>query len=179
MRHNEASKIKWSMIDLSSALVAIPPDIAQSNRGYTIPISDAVVTILKGRYHLRGRSEWVFESERDYGCHASTGFWHYLPKVRAKCGLYFHLGDIRRTFLEKGIKLGVHYLILKALTNQNVRDITARYIVPDLGRMQRAAQLISEEFISITGISVHDLSAPRRAEKSEHPECRQLLLSFE
>jgi integrase len=173
--HNEATQIDWSMIDFAEKTVTVPSEIARFRRGYTVPLSKMVMNILENRYHLRIHSNWVFQSEGDASS-CTSDYQYGLAKIRAKYNLYFQMTDLRRTFLAKGARLGIHYLILKALTNQKVDDITVQYIIPNRDRMRHATERISEEFMRLMDMRIGDLSEPKRIEAAEYLECRQLLL---
>jgi hypothetical protein len=67
-----------------------------------------------------------------------------IQRVREYSGLYFALHDLRRTFITIAESLDIPAYALKRLINhKDPNDVTAGYIVPDIERLRRPMQKIT------------------------------------
>lgn len=178
MRLTEARRIEWSMIDLKEKTLRVPAAITQAKRSYLIPLSTHVFELLQRRYSKRIYSDWVFQSGRNRAKPICGEFYRIVKNIREQSGVEFQLEDLRRTFLAKGQALGIHQLTLYALADMRLKDMTARYVIPDIERLRIATEAISEALAQSMILNVADLSAPKRIQAGKMPAGTQLFLDF-
>jgi integrase len=117
-----------------------------------LPLSDFLYDLLKRREDDKS-SPFVFPSDSDTG---------YLkePKTAVKrvsklSGVTFTLHDLRRSFITIAEGLDIPAYALKRLLNhKDLNDVTAGYIVPDINRLRKPMQQISEFIIEQVGHEV-------------------------
>ena len=68
-----------------------------------------------------------------------------INKVISRSGIHYTLHDLRRTFITIAESLDVPPYAIKRLVNHKMsNDVTAGYIVSDIERLRRPAQLIAD-----------------------------------
>ena len=127
-RVTETSLTKWQHVDFESGIWIIPAENAKNKKAHSLPLPDAVRSLLAGLRPLNGSKEYIFESTIGTGRPiVDTG-----AKMRAICkaagidNVTPH--DLRRTFATGMAYLGVDMPVLKKLLNHTPsasQDITA------------------------------------------------------
>lgn len=147
LRRSEGSRLAWDMVDFDERSITIPD--TKNHQMHILPLSDFLYDLLKRRDGDKS-SPFVFPSDSDTG---------YLkePKTAVKrvsklSGVTFTLHDLRRSFITIAESLDIPAYALKRLLNhKDLNDVTAGYIVPDINRLRKPMQLISEFIIEQTG----------------------------
>jgi integrase len=156
LRRSEASRLAWADIDFKEKTLTIPE--TKNHLIHTLPLSDFLFNLLSRR-EINKSSPYVFPSDGKLG---------YLiePKTAVKrvatlSGVDFTLHDLRRTFITIAESLDIPGYALKRLLNhKDPNDVTAGYIVPDINRLRRPMQIISEFIIEKIGnISSDELNS--------------------
>lgn len=123
LRRREASSIKREWIDLEAETLTIPGDHTKNHQAHSIPLSPFLMEIVTRR--LAAGEQFLFENQ-------STGRPITEPKrvvqqIRDKCGIYFTIHDLRRTFATIAGKIVARDYIVKRLLNHKPLkgDVTA------------------------------------------------------
>jgi integrase len=177
LRQADARMLRWNSIDLELGLMRVRDRAPGSKLRRCIPLSTFALSLLSRRRSTRADTEWVFESDDHAGIHIGA-VGNLLQIVREHCEVQMHVNDIARTFATQGAKLGIHYSLLRALTNRSPCDVTLQYIVPDEDSMRSATEAICKQFVTLTGMNLHDLSAPKRAYGADRGDHIQLQLAL-
>ena len=63
-RGGEVASMRWQDIDLDARSWTIPPEASKNGLAHMVPLSDAVIDLLRELRRISGGSEWVFPSPR-------------------------------------------------------------------------------------------------------------------
>lgn len=140
LRRSEASTMKWKDVDFKEKTLSIP--VTKNHQMHTLPLSDFLYDLLYRRYESR-ESEYVFPSdaERGYLSDPKTA----VKRVADLSGVPFTLHDLRRTYITIAESLDIPAYALKRLLNhKDSNDVTAGYIVSDVGRLRKPMQRITD-----------------------------------
>ena len=73
--------------------------------------------------------------------------------------MQFTLHDLRRTYATVAESLEVTHLSIKYLLNHRCTDITGRYVILDVERLRRPAELIATKILEIATVRALSLVA--------------------
>ena len=75
----------------------------------------------------------------------------HVKRVIKESGVPFMLHDLRRTFITIAESLDLSYYAIKRLVNHKLSgDVTAGYVVADVGRLREPMQRITDRLLEIT-----------------------------
>jgi len=152
LRRSEASRLKWSDIDLKDKTLTITE--TKNHQVHTLPLSDFLFDLLKRRSEYND-SPFIFpsDSERGYLIEPRTA----VKRVSDLSGVTFTLHDLRRTFITIAESLDIPAYALKQLLNhKDPNDVTAGYIVSNIDRLRKPMQQITNFITEKTTISKQD-----------------------
>jgi len=150
LRRSEASRLAWEDIDFKERTLTIPE--TKNHQVHTLPLSDFLFDLLKRREADKS-SPYVFptDGKTGYLIEPKTA----VKRVATLSGVGFTLHDLRRTFITIAESLDIPGYALKRLLNhKDPNDVTAGYIVPDINRLRKPMQDISEFIIEQIGDEV-------------------------
>ena len=145
LRRTEAATIKWEHIDRLNKTVTLPK--TKNGCVHILPLTQPLLHILDNREHVR-INEYVFGRDTHRGhLHDPTTA---TLRMEDFCGVKFSLHDLRRTFITIAESLDIPAYALKRLLNhKNPNDVTEGYIVPNIERLRKPMQLISDYIMKI------------------------------
>jgi integrase len=144
LRKAEGARLAWVDVDLKEKSFQIPDT---KNRDlHRLPLSDFLYAMLKQRHTLyAGESSWVFPSDVTETHLVEPR--RSIERVRLQSKVNFSLHDLRRTFITTAESLDIPAYALKRLLNHRLNDdVTAGYIVPNVKRLQKPMQQITNYF---------------------------------
>lgn len=139
LRRSEASRLMWADVDFNDQTMTITE--TKNHQTHTLPLSDYLLELLQRRYDNKA-SPYVFpaETERGYLIEPRTA----VKRVSDLSGVPFTLHDLRRTFITIAESLDIPAYALKRLLNhKDPNDVTAGYIVSNVGRLREPMQKIT------------------------------------
>jgi integrase len=144
LRKNEAASIKWNDFDFEENTFTVRD--TKNSESLTLPLSHHLHDVIMWYSQYKGASEYVFPGNGKSGYVASV-----QPTIQAitkATGVKFTLHDLRRTFVTVAESLDIFSFTVKKLVNhkQNA-DVTAGYVVPNIGRLRQAMDKISNELM--------------------------------
>ena len=169
LRRNEAARLEWRDIDLTSKTLTVRAEINKGGHEYRQPLSTFLLDLFSRRHEAReSESEYVFPGYRGkgryYGCFGT------LKKLRGDSGCDFIIHDLRRNFLTMAERLDTPHYALKKLAGHSMReDITAGYLVIDVERLREPMQKITDRFIELMDLETKSFDV--------QSECWQIAVS--
>lgn len=140
LRRGEAARLRWSDIDLEDRTVHLRR--TKNGEAVTLPLAAQAWERLKQRNELV-ISTYVFPGRDGRGPLIEPK--KQVNLVIERSGVQFTLHDLRRTFITIAESLDVPPYAIKRLVNHKMtNDVTAGYIVSDIERLRRPAQLIGD-----------------------------------
>ena len=145
LRRNEAATLRFDNIDFMDRTLTIPD--TKNGEPLTLPLSDFLVELLEGRAK-ETKGDFVFPGSGKHG-HLIEPKRH-VQRVIEQSGVPFMLHDLRRTFITIAESLDLSHYAIKRLVNHKISgDVTAGYVVADVGRLRKPMQRISDRIIAI------------------------------
>ncbi len=145
LRRNEAASLRFDQIDFVDRTLTIPD--TKNGEPLTLPLSDYLLTLLERRAN-ETTGAFVFPGGGKYG-HLIEPKRH-VKRIIKESGVPFMLHDLRRTFIIVAESLDLSHYAIKRLVNHKISgDVTAGYVVHDLGRLREPTQRIADRIISI------------------------------
>jgi len=148
LRRSEASKLKWSDVDLVGRMFTIKE--TKNHQTHSLPLSVFLHNLLNRRQQ-EAETKYVFpsSSERGYLTEPKNA----VSRVAELSGVPFTLHDLRRTFITIAESLDIPAYALKRLLNhKDPNDVTAGYIVSDAERLRDPMQRITDFILDSMGI---------------------------
>ena len=140
LRRGEAARLRWTDIDLADRSLYLRQ--TKNGEAVTLPLAVSVWRLLKRRHEFV-TSSYVFPGRNGRGPLIEPR--KQVNLVIERSGIVYTLHDLRRTFITIAESLDVPPYAIKSLVNHKMsNDVTAGYIVSDLERLRRPAQLISD-----------------------------------
>ena len=148
LRRQEAAQLKWQNVDLSAKTLTVTD--TKNHESHTLPLTDYLYELLKLRHQNRS-NEFVFPGNGAAGhIIEPRKQMAYVTKVS---GIAFTVHDLRRTFITIAEGLDISAYALKRLMNHKMNnDITAGYIVTDVGRLRKPMQQITDFMLKCMGL---------------------------
>jgi integrase len=144
LRRNEAATLRFDNIDFMDRTLTIPD--TKNGEPLTLPLSDFLVELLERRAK-ETKGGFVFPGSGKHG-HLIEPKRH-VQRVIKQSGVPFMLHDLRRTFITVAESLDLSYYAIKRLVNHKISgDVTAGYVVADVGRLREPMQRISDRIIA-------------------------------
>jgi len=146
-RRNEAAKLRWSDVCLETKTFTLRD--TKNSEEITLPMSDYVFQMLSRNISV-AKSEYVFPG----GVATKPLVWpdRQIRQVVEKSGIQFSIHDLRRTYITIGESLDISHYTLKRLVNHKSiesQDVTAGYVVPNMGRLRKATQQITDYILDV------------------------------
>lgn len=140
LRRGEASRLKWSDIDLRDRTLHLRE--TKNGESITLPMSEFVWALCTRRQQ-NVLSNYVFPGRDGRGPLVEPK--KQISRVIERSGICYSLHDLRRTFITIAESLDVPPYAIKRLVNHKMsNDVTAGYIVSDTERLRRPAQKIAD-----------------------------------
>jgi integrase len=140
MRRAEISGLEWKNIDLEASTLSVPQ--TKNGDALILPLSTYLHRLFEGRATEAGDSPWVFPGRGKTGHVVEVK--SFVARVAKTSGIKFTLHDLRRTFATVAESQDIPAYALKRLLNHRSRsDVTEGYIVRDVERLRRPAEVIA------------------------------------
>ena len=172
LRRKEALTLRWTDIDFEAKTLIVRRQDSKTNRDHLLPLTEFLLDLLQERYANRGANPYVFPGR---GKSHLTAFRGWQMEVRSKCGCYFMIHDLRRTYLSCAERIDLPYYVLKRLAGHKVStDTLVPYIIVSIERLRVYAEKISRHFLDLAQMICRRLTASinRRVRRSSHPAHR-------
>ena len=144
LRKTEAAKLTWDNVDFKEKSITFKE--TKNKQMHILPLSDFLYDLLKGRSEIKS-SPYVFPAESVSGHLVEPK--KAVDRVAKLSGVPFTPHDLRRTFITIAESLDIPAYALKRLLNhKDSQDVTAGYIVPDINRLRRPMDKISNFLLS-------------------------------
>jgi integrase len=149
LRRENAASVRWNDVDWINKALLIPSP--KSGQPFLLPLSDALVSLLKSRQEcvhtttVFQDSPWVFPAD------SKTG---RIAEPREVFGVPFTIHGLRNTFITVAESLDVSPYAIKMLVNHatpDKQDVTAGYITPELERLRGPMQQITDKLLALCG----------------------------
>ncbi len=151
LRRREASNLRWEDIDLHNGILSIPGSVTKNKKEHVLPLPTYLVDMLG--FRIGNGSSFVFPGKIENRPISEPK--RIIVAIRQKCGFYFTVHDLRRTFATMAEESGVRDYTLKRLLNHSGgRDVTAGYYVPDIDALRQPMDKICKHILSLTGLGV-------------------------
>ncbi|WFU44202.1 tyrosine-type recombinase/integrase [Bradyrhizobium sp. CB82] len=146
-RENEIARMRWNELDLDNAVWTLPANRTKNDEPHTVPLSDAVVSIIKALPKIKSKDDFVFVGRHGK---APTAFSH--AKVRIDDAVttanngkevpawVFH--DLRRTMVSGMARLGIALPVIEKVINHKsgtFRGVVSVYQHHDFAAEKRTA----------------------------------------
>ena len=152
LRRQEAARLKWQDIDFKARAITV--DNTKNRETLTLPLSDYVFDLLK---EMKAQAEK--KSSKDEYVFSGDGLKGYIieprpqmKKITAASGVNFTLHDLRRTYISTASSLVTAYELKQLVNHKTTGDVTAGYIVPDVERLRRPMQRITDHILKLAGV---------------------------
>ncbi len=140
LRRGEAARLRWPDIDLEDRTLHLTK--TKNGESLTLPLATQVWERLRARSQVI-QSTYVFPGRDGRGPLIEPK--KQVNRVIEASGVQFTLHDLRRTFITIAEALDIPPYAIKRLVNHKMSDdVTAGYIVSDVERLRRPAQLIGD-----------------------------------
>ena len=151
LRKSELLNLTWDAINLAERSYFISK--TKNGTPLELPISDRSLDILKRRLAQKTDSDYVFNSNGQYGRVIEPK--KIIAKIGKKAGIEFTLHDLRRTFTTTAESLNVGTYTIKRLLNHKTKrdDVTAGYTVLTPEELRKPAQAIENKIMVHAGIN--------------------------
>jgi integrase len=151
LRKQEAAKLHWDQVDFKAKTLTITD--TKNDEPLTLPLSDYLHDLLQARCETKV-NEYVFPGKGVGGYltvpHRYVGkVIKYLQEATDNPNFTFMLHDLRRTFITIAESLDISSYAVKRLVNHKMSgDVTAGYIIPDVERLRKPMQKITDYILS-------------------------------
>ena len=137
-RGGEVRQMRWQDIDLDEGWWTIPSEFSKNSLSHRVPLSDAVIRLLRQLQADKADETWVFPSPRAEGPIRSNT--KANARLRRKSGVEFRPHDLRRTAATKmASDLEVGRLTIAKILNHVDTGVTAIYDRHSYDREKRDA----------------------------------------
>jgi len=153
LRRNEGMGLRWQDINFDKSVITIPD--TKNGKVLYLPIPSALFPILKDRWSIYGAGMYVFPSAGKSG-HINSVQYVVKELVETPGVSDFQLHDIRRTFANAAVKIGVPYQIVKWLLNHRSKgDVTDNhYVTHDIEFLRAPMEQIGAELLRMATAKV-------------------------
>lgn len=149
-RKVEGLSLAISEVDLEAKTFTFPD--TKNKKPLTLPLPIYLYSVLKKRIEgLEEGTRFVFPGGGPGGQYSEPR--KQVKRVVDVSGVAFTLHDLRRHFVTVAESLDLSWPIIKMLVNHSLPedDVTAGYLVPDVGRLRRPMQKIEDRILTIAG----------------------------
>jgi integrase len=146
LRRTEAMSLRWQDVDLAGKTLTVLD--TKNHQDHTLPLSDHLLDLLRAR-QKEAVGEYVFEGPRG----RLSNLRYAMAKVAEQSGVIFTIHDLRRTFATVADSLDIPgYAVKMLLNHKQASDVTAGYIVADVGRLRGPMQRITDYLLRAGGL---------------------------
>ncbi|MBX9676140.1 MAG: integrase family protein [Methylotenera sp.] len=144
LRRSEAANLKWSNVDFKDKSFLIKD--TKNHDDHQLPMTTFLFDMLVRR-KTQATTQYVFANETGKG--GLTDPKKQIRNVVNESGVSFSSHDLRRTFITIAESLDIPAYALKKLLNHRMQnDVTAGYIIMDVGRLRAPMQKITDYILS-------------------------------
>jgi integrase len=141
-REQEILTLQWSDVDMKAKTFRIRSEIAKNHKEHTLPMSDAVFSILNQRLVLR-ENTWVFPGQKGHLSELKRAVEFVIKESKVN----FCIHDLRRTFTSLA-EQEVSYAVLKRLLNHYTgNDVTIGYIIIPVDQLRAPMQRVTDRIM--------------------------------
>ena len=155
MRRSEVAGLEWEHIDLDGRTLTVTK--TKNGDPLILPLSTPLFDILLARRDNSPEARFVFPGVGLTGHLVEMK--SFVARVVRTSGVQFTLHDLRRTYATVAESLEVTHLSIKYLLNHRCTDITGRYVILDVERLRRPAELIATKILEIATVRALSLVA--------------------
>lgn len=147
LRREEAARLTWKNVDLTAKTLKVTD--TKNHHDHTLPLSDFLYDLLRTR-KSHAVNEYVFAKANGNGYIVEPR--KQMARIIEQSGVNFTIHDLRRTFMTVAESLDISAYAVKRLANHKMNnDITAGYIVPDVERLRKPMQKITDYILKCAG----------------------------
>ncbi len=147
LRREESARMTWNNVDLQAKTLKVID--TKNHLDHTLPLSGFLYDLLRQRKN-NAINEYVFQRANGTGYISEQR--KQTAKVIKESGVSFTIHDLRRTFLTIAESLDIPAYAVKRLANHKMsNDVTAGYIVADVGRLRQPMQKITDYILKCAG----------------------------
>lgn len=161
LRRREAAALTWNRVDFKDKTFTVIE--TKNHTDHTLPLTDYLFDLLAVR-KSKAVNQYVFPNE--FGTGMLNDPKKQIKRVIDESGVSFTSHDLRRTFITIAESLDIPAYALKKLLNHKMQnDVTAGYIIMDVGRLRAPMQKITDYITVQFGIkqSASITSFPKQA----------------
>lgn len=125
-RGGEVETMRWADVDLDAGWWTIPAEKAKNGLSHRVPLTPAVVVLLKEQKSRCKDSPWVFPS-RTVKDKPISNIQKAAQRVQEASGVEFVMHDLRRTAASFMASLGVQRLVISKVLNHVEPGVTRVY----------------------------------------------------
>lgn len=152
LRRQEAARLKWEDVDFKAKSLTVAN--TKNRETLLLPLSEHVFCLFKkmeaNTEKWNSRNEHVFPGEGSKGHIIEPR--PQMKKIIAASGVNFTLHDLRRTFISTASSLVTAYELKQLVNHKTGGDVTAGYIVPDVERLRRPMERITDHLLKLAGV---------------------------
>jgi integrase len=168
-RREEVGAMRWSELDLDKRLWTLPPARTKNKQWHTVPLSDAVIDIIKAQPRIHG-SDFVFTLT---GRTPINGFSRGKRRLDEISGVVaWRLHDIRRTVASGMAALGISLPVIEKVLNHksgSFAGIVSVYQRHDFSGEKRAALEAWARYVTSLDRPVDNVVELKREERIPIP----------
>lgn len=156
LRRREAAALTWNRVDFKDKTFTVIE--TKNHTDHTLPLTDYLFDLLAVR-KSKAVNQYVFPNE--FGTGMLNDPKKQIKRVIDESGVSFTSHDLRRTFITIAESLDIPAYALKKLLNHKMQnDVTAGYIIMDVGRLRAPMQKITDYITAQFGIKQSALITP-------------------
>lgn len=160
LRRREAASLRFDNIDFVDRTLTIPD--TKNGEPLRLPLSDFLYDLLKRRLK-KTQGPFVFPGGGKQGYLIEPK--RQVQRVIKASGVPFMLHDLRRTFITVAESLDLsHYAIKRLVNHKLTNDVTAGYVVANVGRLREPMQRITDRLLELTELDGRVVQFPIAAE---------------
>lgn len=160
LRRNEAASLRFENIDFVDQTLTVPD--TKNGEPLRLPLSDFLYNLLERRLN-EAEGAFVFPGGGKQGHLIEPK--RQVQRVIKASGVPFMLHDLRRTFITVAESLDLSHYAIKRLVNHKLTgDVTAGYVVANVGRLRDPMQRITDRLLAIAESEDHVIQFPAVAE---------------
>ncbi len=164
LRRREASNVEHRWIDMDAKTIVVPSDDTKNHQAHRLPLSPFLMEIVERR--INNSDHFLFENPNTGK--AITEPKRIVNQIRERCGMYFTIHDLRRTFATIASRIIARDYVIKRILNHKPlkHDVTAQsYINLTVDDLREPMNAISEHILTVArrhGSNVIPIAASRK-----------------
>ena len=159
LRRREAASLRFENIDFVDRTLIVHD--TKNGEPLRLPLSDFLYDLLARRLE-KAESAFVFPGGGKRGHLIEPK--RQVQRVIKASGVPFMLHDLRRTFITVAESLDLsHYAIKRLVNHKLTNDVTAGYVVANVGRLREPMQRITDRLLDFAELKAQVLPFPAAA----------------